>query len=165
MTEEYKKKGFKCDWDGKHKLTHFISNLCNERDKDLYVDYQNNNIYAPIDLYYTTVTRSDIEKQKFFAIELKERPDSSHTQVAEWIIELHKVKALKDAVKKGYNAYYAYLWGDGYFALWDINKWDLHKIGNFMIKPHTMNSEGEPKKLFEKWGVTLNTAIMQGYLN
>lgn len=164
MTEEYKSKGFCCDQDAKHRFIHCMGSLYHSKGKDLYVDLQDKNPFAYIDLYLTAVSQSNVDEQSFAAVELKERPDTAHTQCEDWIVELPKIKKLQEAAEKGYTPLYCYIWGDSYMAIWDIRHWDLHKIGNFNIKPHTMQYEGEPKKLFEKWGVTLKTAVWQGYI-
>ena len=165
MTREYIDRGFCCDWDGKHKAVNAFGEIYHKKGYLLYVDLQDKDPFAPIDFYLTAVSESNVENQRYAAVEFKERPDTAHTDCPDWIVELRKVKKLQEAAEKGYTPLYCYLWGDGYMAVWNINTWDIHKIGNLKVKPHTMGYEGEPKRLFEKWGVTLSSAVWQGYIS
>lgn len=163
MTKEYIEAGFDCDRPAKLLVENTLTDLYRNRGLDLVVDRQENNSQAPIDLFLTAITKLGEYRSKA-AIELKERPDTSHTQCEDWIVEPGKIRKLKAVERQGYKPLYCYLWSDGYMALWDINNWDYHFIGTFNIKPHTMGYAGEEKKTYDKYGVTLKSAIWQGYV-
>ena len=164
MTEAYRRAGFECDKEGKRRLANKLQEDANKKGNYLKIDLQEDEQYAGIDIYFTAYTTSGEEIARY-AMEYKGRQDTAHTQCPDWIMEPDKIKKLQDAEKEGYVPLYSYTWSDNYYALWNINNWDYHKIGTFWVKPHTMGYNGEAKRQYDKYGVTLSSAIKQGYIN
>ena len=164
MTAEYIAAGFKCDKPGIRKLMYKLECEAFENKQLLNIEIQESDEYEGLDIYFTAYTWDGKAIAKY-VIECKERPDTAHTVCDYWFMEVKKVGKLKNAEKLGYVPLYAYIWGDNYYAIWDINNWDFHKLGEYNVKPHTMGYEWESKKTFIKYGASLNTAIEQGYLS
>lgn len=164
MTQEYIEAGFTCDKPGIRRLMYKLEEEAFQNKQLLNVEIQEKDTYAGLDIYYTSYTWDGKVIAKY-VIECKERPDTGHTDCNDWFMEPGKVKKLKKAEALGYIPRYAYIWGDNYYAIWDINNWDYHKLGDFQVKPHTMGYEWETKKAYTKYGASISTAIEQGYLN
>lgn len=164
MTQEYINAGFSCDKPGIHRLCRTLEQDATRKGNHIKFDIQEEDQFAGLDCYFTAYTK-DGEEIARYAMEYKGRQDTAHTQCPDWIMEPGKVKKLQKAEEDGYVPLYSYTWSDDYYALWNINKWDWHKIGTFWVKPHTMGYNGEEKRQYDKYGVTLSSAIKQGYLS
>ena len=164
MTEEYKRKAFRCDRDGIHKLTEQLEKDAKKKGNYIIFNTRKNDEYSHIDITATayTYTGECIAK---YAIEFKERPDTAHTDCSDWMVEDDKEMYLKEAETEGYIPLFAYLWKDNYYALWNINKWDKSKPRKVYKKRHTMGNYNECKDAYYNCFVTLNSAVKQGYLN
>lgn len=164
MTEEYIKAGYNCDKPGIHRLCGTLGQEAEKKGNYLRFDIQEEDQFAGLDCYFTAYTRNGEEIARY-AMEYKGRQDTAHTQCPDWFMEPGKISKLKKAEEEGYIPLYAYSWSDDYYALWNINAWDYHQIGTFNVKPHTMGYKGEGKRPYVKYGVTLSSALKQGYLN
>lgn len=164
MTEEYKSKGFRCDREGIHRLIEQLEQDAKKKGNYIIFNTKEDDEYAPVDIAITAYTLQG-ECIAKYAIEFKERPDTSHTQCTDWIVEDKKEKALIEAEKEGYIPLYAYLWSDSYYALWDINKWDKSEPRLVYKKRHTMGNYNESKQAHYNCFVTLKSAVKQGYLS
>lgn len=164
MTEEYKRAGFECDRPGKERLVKQLQEDAQRKGNYLRVDLQEDNDTAHIDIYLTAYTKEGREIATY-AIEFKERPDTAHTDCKDWIVESGKEYWLRQAEKKGYTPLYAYLWGDNYYAIWNINTWDKSAPRTILKKKHTMGNYNEDKTEYQISFVTTASAIKKGYLN
>lgn len=166
MTEEYINAGFRCDKPGIRKLMYNLEEEAFENKQLLNIEIEEKDQYAGIDVHFTAYTWDGQVVAKY-SMECKERPDTGHTDKPDWVIETKKVNDLRNDEKNGYIPRYAYIWKDGYYAIWDINTWDLSEPRPFYKKKHTMGERAkyEKKTLHYNPFVTISSSIKQGYLN
>lgn len=158
------KDGFKCDNEIKKICKDLIENNWFSSCTINYDEANDNNQYAPIDIVFTAVTKSN--KQHIYAIELKERKGYNSTDFnSDWIIEQDKLNKLYDYISSGYTSCYFNIFKDNVYMLWVIN--DVKKY----LKPIVINApkytQGDEHKLINKNVYTINQqyAKIKGKIN
>lgn len=153
--------GFLCDKESKEILKNLIENKWFSSCTIVYDEYNNNNPKARIDFLFTAITQTN--KERKYAIELKERKGYNHNAYKDWILETDKYKPLKLLeIESGYTSAYMNIFKDDVYALWLIKSIDEETIPSTLLAPkQTQGDETKIKK--DCINLDFNNAILTGY--
>lgn len=117
--------------------------------------------YAPFDIRFTADSITNL-------IEIKWRPNSTHTTYPDIMYEINKLDNSRKEIEKGHKVYFLNIWGgDDYYQLYDIERITANDLryGQSYQTRTTQNSRDEEKQLINK--VYLSTSskaiVRQGW--